>query len=81
MAPCFRGPPAVGGVSVAPWFCQGSPGPGQGDITQPGGGAGEGHTRPDPFLSELLASPQLHPRLTEFFLTHKGGCRSRGCQS
>lgn len=81
MAPWLRGPLAVGGVSVAPWYCQGAPGLGLGDITQPSGRAGKGHARPNPFLSELLASPGLHPRLAEFFLTHKGGCRSRDCQS
>lgn len=81
MAPCFWGPPAAGGVSVAPWFCQGAPGPRPGDITQPGGGAGEGPARPEPFFSELWASPNIHPRLAEFFLIHKGGCRSLGCQS
>ena len=79
-APCFWGPPAAGGMSVAPWFCQGSPRPGPGDITQPAGGAGEGHARPDPLLSERWASLQFHPRLAGCFLPTKeaAGARAAG---
>lgn len=54
MAPWLQGSQAVGGLSVAPWYCQGSPEPGPGDITQPGGGTGEGHARPALLPSELL---------------------------
>ena len=89
MAPCFLGPPAMEGMSVAPWFCQGSLGPRPGDITQPAGGADEGRARPDPLLSELLASLKFHPRLAEFFLPTKeaagagaaGGAGARGVRS
>lgn len=88
-APCFRGPPAMEGMSVAPWFCQGSLGPQPGDITQPAGGADEGRARPDPLLSELLASLKFHPRLAECFLPTKeaagagaaGGAGARGVQA
>lgn len=33
MAPWLQGPLAVGGMSVAPWYCQGVPECGPGDIT------------------------------------------------
>lgn len=67
MAPWLQGLQAVEGLSFAPWFLQGAPEPGPGDITQPSGETDKGHARLDHSPCKRLASPRLHQRLAELF--------------
>lgn len=52
-APWLQALQAVERLSVAPWFRQGAPEPGPGDITQPSGETDRGHAR-------LAPSPRKH---------------------